>query len=125
MSATKLPELLKKFPFLAIVSYCGEEYVGIIQNSDGQVINFYDFQSIKTDELKTHFLRMGEQWWWGSNRMIPINLFLKEDFAMFKPCIKTFSAKDIKIIAGHMVSLHSFFKKRIKRRQIQLVKKVR
>lgn len=125
MTATKLPELLKKFPFLAIVSYCGEEYVGIIQNSDGQIINFYDFQAIKTDELKTHFLRMGEQWWWGSNRMIPINLFLKDDFVVFKPCLKTFSAKDIKIIAGHMVSLHNFFKKRIKRRQIQLVKKVK
>lgn len=125
MTATKLPELLKKFPFLAIVSYCGEEYVGIIQNTDGQIINFYDFQAIKTDELKTHFLRMGEQWWWSSNRMMPINLFLKDDFIMFKPCLKTFSAKDIKIIAGHMVSLHSFFKKRIKRRQIQLVKKIK
>jgi len=125
LSTTKLPELLKKFPFLAIISYCGEEYVGIIQNSDGQFINFYDFQAIRDDEMKTHFLRMGEQWWWGSNRLIPINLFLKEDFAMFKPCLRTFSNKDIKIIAGHMVSLHSFFIKRVKKRSIQLVKKIK
>lgn len=125
MTAPKLPELLKKFPFLAIISYCGEEYVGIIQNSDGQFINFYDFQSISTDEMKTHFLTMGEQWWWHSNRLIPINLFLKEEFSPFKPCLRTFSSKDIKIIAGHMVSLHNFFRKRIKRRSIQLVKKVK
>lgn len=125
MTALKLPELLKKFPFLAIISYCGEEYVGIIQNSDGQIINFYDFQAIDSDDLKTHFLQMGEQWWWQSNRMIPINLFLKEEFKMFKPCLRTFSNKEIKIIAGHMVSLHSFFRKRIKRRSIQLVKKVK
>jgi len=125
VTAPKLPELLKKFPFLAIISYCGDEYVGIIQNSDGQLINFYDFQAIKTDELKTQFLQMGEQWWWESNRMVPINLFLKGHFAVFKPCLRTFSTKEIKIIAGHMVSLHSFFRKRIKRRSIQLVKKIK
>lgn len=99
--------------------------MGIIQNSDGQFVNFYDFQAIQSDEMKTYFLNMGEQWWWGSNRLIPINLFLKEDFSMFKPCLKTFSNKDIKIIAGHMVSLHNFFVKRIKKRSIQLVKKVK
>lgn len=125
MTTTKLPDLLKKFPFLAIISYCGEEYVGIIQNSDGNFINFYDFQSIESDDMKTEFLRMGEQWWWESNRIIPINLFLKEDFQTFRPCLKTFSTKEIKIIAGHMVSLHDFFKKRIKRRSVQLIKRVK
>ena len=99
--------------------------MGIIQNSDGQLINFYDFQAIHNDDLKTHFLQMGEQWWWQSNRMIPINLFLKEEFKIFKPCLRTFSNKEIKIIAGHMVSLHNFFRKRIKRRSIQLVKKIK
>ena len=26
---------------------------------------------------------MGESWWWESNRLIPINIFLKDDFKQF------------------------------------------
>jgi hypothetical protein len=120
----RIVELLEKFPFLTVISYCGIEYVGIVQNSDAQTISFYDFQSIPSDDLKVYFLKLGEQWWWESNRMLPINIFIKGEMEGYKVFLKTFSLKETQILAGPVVSLNDFFKKRIKRRNIQLVRRV-
>ncbi len=120
----RIVELLEKFPFLTVISYCGNEYVGIVQNTDATTITFYDFQIIPTDDLKVYFLKLGEQWWWESNRMLPINIFIKGEMAHYKIYLKTFSLKETQIMAGPVVSLNDFFKKRIKRRNIQLVRRV-
>jgi hypothetical protein len=120
----RIVELLEKFPFLTVISYCGNEYVGIVQNTDATTISFYDFQIIPTDDLKVYFLKLGEQWWWESNRMLPINIFIKGEMAHYKIYLKTFSLKETQIMAGPVVSLNDFFKKRIKRRNIQLVRRV-
>jgi hypothetical protein len=120
----RIVELLEKFPFLTVISYCGSEYVGIVQNTDATTISFYDFQIIPTDDLKVYFLKLGEQWWWESNRMLPINIFIKGEMAHYKIYLKTFSLKETQIMAGPVVSLNDFFKKRIKRRNIQLVRRV-
>jgi len=120
----RIVELLEKFPFLTVISYCGNEYVGIVQNTDATTISFYDFQIIPTDDLKVYFLKLGEQWWWESNRMLPINIFIKGEMAHYKIYLKTFSLKETQIMAGPVVSLNDFFKKRIKRRNIQLVRRI-
>lgn len=120
----RIVELLDKFPFLTVISYCGIEYVGIVQNTDSQTITFYDFQSIPSDDLKVYFLKLGEQWWWESNRMLPINIFIKGEMEHYKGVLRTFSLKETQILAGPVVSLNDFFKKRIKRRNIQLVRRV-
>lgn len=41
----------------------------------------------------------------------------------FKYCLRTINLKDVDILFGPVTSLNDLFKKRIKRRQIQLVKK--
>ena len=120
----KYQNLLDEFPFLTLVSYGGAEYVGIIQNIDNNLASMYNFDSIKTQEDKETFLELGQEWWWGTNRMIPINIILKQDFERYKNCLVTFSIKDFEVLHGPTLSLSNIMQKRVKRRNIQLVRKL-
>jgi hypothetical protein len=117
-------EIFTKYPFLSLVTYGGNEYVGIVQNQDDTVLSMYDYSKIP-DEYKASFLELGETWWWESNRMIPINLFLKQDFIKFASVLITFNIRDTEVIKGPSVSIAELAKKRSKRRNIQLIKKVK
>lgn len=117
-------EIFEKYPFLSLVTYGGAEYVGIVQNQDDTVLSMYDYSKIP-DDLKASFLELGDVWWWESNRMIPINLFLKKDFAQFASILITFNIRDTEVVKGPSVSIAELAKKRSKRRNIQLVKKVK
>jgi hypothetical protein len=117
-------EIFEKYPFLSLVTYGGAEYVGIVQNQDDTVLSMYDYSKIP-DNLKSIFLELGDVWWWESNRMIPINLFLKKDFAQFASILITFNIRDTEVVRGPSVSIAELAKKRSKRRNIQLVKKVK
>lgn len=119
-----LIKLLDKFPFLSHISYGQNEYIGIVQNRDAHCTSFYNYEKITEAHLKKLFLKLGDDWWWESNRMIPINIFLKEEWLPFRPFLTTFVTKDCEIIAGPNVSLSDLSKKRTKRRSIQLIKKV-
>lgn len=119
-----LDEIQKNFPFLSCVKYRDMEYVCIIQNTDNKIISFYDFEYIKSADEKQMLLDCGDIWWWESNRMLPINIFLPQEMKMFRGCLKTLAVKDIEIVFGPVTSLNNLIKKRIKKRQIQLVKKV-
>jgi len=111
-------------PFITVCSYANQDYVGIIQNRDDMVTTIYDYGSIIESELRAKFLELGEVWWWESNRTIPINLFLKKDWDVFKPYIKTFNNKSLVILHGPVVSITDFLKKRSKRRSITMVKRL-
>jgi len=113
----------KKFPFLSLIRKGDLEYVGIVQNQDNQVISFYDYGRIMQPADKITFLKLGETWWWESNRKIPINIFLKNDFSYFKSTLVTLASKDVKIVHGPVVRLDEIAKKRIKRRTIQLMRR--
>jgi hypothetical protein len=84
----------------------------------------YDYGAIIQAELRAKFLELGDIWWWESNRSIPINIFLKEEWIIFKPFIKTFNNKGLDIVHGPVVSMTDFTKKRAKRRSITLVKRM-
>jgi len=115
--------LKNKFPFLSLIRKGDLEFVGIIQNQDNQVTSFYDYGRIMLPADKMKFLKLGEMWWWESNRKIPINIFLKKDFLYFKPTLVTLSTKDVKIMHGPVVRLEDISKKRVKRRTIQLMRR--
>ena len=117
-------EFVKKWPFITIAKFSEDEFVGIVQNRDNFVTSFYDYNLIKTIELKKKFLELGETWWWESNRQIPINIFLKQDFVVFRSILKTFITKEFNILNGPCVSLNELSGKKSKRRSIQLVKKL-
>lgn len=118
-----LETIKEKFPFLTGLRCQNHEYIGIIQNSDDKIISFYDYESIRTPEEKAFFLEQGEIWWWESNRILPINIFLQGQMIPFRYCMKTIVNKDVEIMFGPITSLNNIMKKRIKKRQIQLIRK--
>ena len=117
-------KLLDHYPFISYLTYGGNEYIGIIQNSDEIITTIYDFALLKTLEQKTRYLELADQWWWESNRLVPINVFLKQDWIEFRYCLKTFNSKDVVIQHGPYVSLKEISSKRSKRRSITLVRRV-
>ena len=117
-------KLTESHPFISVLQYAGEDFVGIVQNRDDIVTTIYDYGSIKDSELKVKFLELGDIWWWESNLQIPIHLFLKDEWRDFKPFIKTFNNKALNLLHGPIVSMSDFQKKRVKRKTITLVKKV-
>lgn len=119
-----IKHLLDQYPFLSFVTYGGNEYIGVVQNADEFITTIYDFATLTTLDQKTRYLSMAEQWWWESNRLVPINVFLKQDWIEFRPCLKTFNSKDVIIHHGPYVSLREIAQKRSKRRSITLVRKL-
>lgn len=121
---TNIEDIKEKFPFLSGFRFANCEFIGIIQNSDDKILSFYDYETIKTAEEKKLFLELGEIWWWESNRILPINIFLQGQMTDFRYCLKTVVNKDIEILFGSVTSLNNIMKKRIKKRHIQLIRKI-
>jgi len=117
-------KLTETHPFITVCSYAGQDYVGIVQNRDNTVTTIYDYGSILETEVKEKFLELGDIWWGESNRLIPINLFLKHEWDMFKPYIRTFSNKNLTIIHGPVCSMLDLGKNKSKRKSITLVKRM-
>lgn len=117
-------KLSENHPFITVVSYANQDYVGIVQNRDDNCTSIYDYGSIIDPVIKSKFLELGEIWWWESNRLIPINLFLREEWTIFKPYLKTFNNKSLLIIHGPVVSLSELNKKKSKRKSITMVKRI-
>lgn len=117
-------KLSENHPFITVVSFASQDYVGIIQNRDDQCTSIYDYGAIVDNGAKQLFLQLGEEWWWGSNRQIPINIFLKDEWNPFKPYLRTFNNKNLTIVHGPIVSLTELNKRRTKRKSITLVKRL-
>lgn len=117
-------ELLTQYPFLTYLIYGGNEYIGVIQNLDEVITTVYDYGALKSLDQKKTFLELAEMWWWESNRLIPINVFLKTEWQQFRPVLKTMNSKDVQIKFGPHVSLREIAAKRSKRRSITLVRKL-
>lgn len=113
--------LLNKYPFLTFVSYGKNEYIGIIQNHDDTITTIYDFGCLKTTEEKLLFIKLAEEWWWESSRQIPINIFLKNDWTVFKETLKTLNSKDVTIKHGPTTSLKQLSAKKSKKKNITLL----
>ncbi len=96
----------------------------MIQNVDDVLTTMYDYGALNNLEEKQHFLALADTWWWESNRLIPINVFLKTEWAPFKMIVKTMNSKDVDIKFGPHISLKSIASKRTKRRSITLVRKL-
>jgi hypothetical protein len=116
--------ITQNLPFISVLNYGENEYVGIIINQDQYVTSFYDLNAIKTAEETRIFLEIGETWWWESNRQFPISIFCKDQIHPFSYAIKTFNSKDVRIILGPVVNLLNMNAKRIKRKSVQLVRKI-
>jgi hypothetical protein len=116
--------LAEKYPFITLCVYASTEYVGIIQNQDSAVTTIYDFGSIQHPEIKQRFIELANVWWWESNRSIPINIFLKGDWDIFRPYLRTFTNKDLEILHGPVCSLGEMVRRKSKRKSITLVRRL-
>lgn len=124
MNSEFFQKLSENHPFITVCRYANMEYVGIIQNRDDNITTFYDYGSIIEPDLKNLFLELGDVWWWESNRLIPINIFLRDDWTVFRQYLKTFNNKSLSILHGPATSLNELSKKRVKRKSITLVKRM-
>jgi len=118
-------DIQQNLPFISVLYYGDNEYVGIVINQDQYVTSFYDLNALRTPEEKTAFLEIGEVWWWESNRQFPISIFCRDQIGPYAYAIKTFNSKDTRIILGPVVNLMNLTMKRVKRKSVQLVRKVR
>ncbi len=118
-----LKDIEEKFPFISVVVYGEQEYVGIIVNQDQLVTSMYVYTQLKTETDKQRFLEIGEIWWWESNRMIPISIFLAEEMQQFQYALMTMNSRDVKVSLGPCVNLNNLAVKRVKRKNVQLVRK--
>jgi hypothetical protein len=116
-------DIEEKFPFLSVVTYGGQEYIGIINNQDNVITSMYVMTDLSTDYEKGIFIKCGEDWWWESNRMIPIGIFMRREMERFRYVLITMNTKDVKVTLGPTVDLNNLNIKRVKRKSIQLVRK--
>ena len=116
-------DIQENFPFLSVVTYGGIEYIGIIINQDSTVTSMYIYTDIRSEKEQKAFLALGDVWWWESNRLIPINIFLRGEIEPFRYAIMTMNSKDVKISIGPCVNISNLAVKRIKRKSVQLVRK--
>lgn len=115
-------EILEQYPFMSVIMYAGNEYLGIVQNVDTQIATMYVYDRLIDKNEKIKFLELGETWWWETNRKLPINIALIGKWR-FQHCCQSFNVKQMEIIAGPEVKLSNSITKRIKRRSINLMKK--
>lgn len=117
-------KLAEKYPFITLCIYANVEYVGIVQNRDDAVTTIYDFGSILDQGDKLEFLELAAIWWWESNRSIPINIFLRNEWEKFRYTLRTFSNKDLEVLHGPICSLQDIARKKSKRKSITLVRRM-
>ena len=120
-----LKDIEAQFPYISVVAYGGNEYVGIISNQDQYVTTMFVYTNLKNNEHKRLLVDLGEIWWWESNRMIPINIFLRKEIESLRYCMITMNSKDVKLVVGPCVNINNLAIKRVKRKSVQLIKKIR
>lgn len=118
-----LKEIEDQYPYISVVAYGGQEYVGIISNQDQTVTSMFVYTDCKTTADKKLLLDLGDIWWWESNRMIPINIFLKKEMERLSYTLITMNSKNVKIVIGPCVNVNNLAVKRIKRKSVQLLRR--
>lgn len=124
MGGNIFTHLAERYPFITLCVHASNEYVGIVQNRDDLVTTIYDYGAIQRHDDKLRFIELANVWWWESNRSIPINIFLKQDWGPFRGYLRTFMNKDLQILHGPVCSLQDLARKKSKRKSITLIRRV-
>lgn len=124
MTEDQIKLILERYPMLSYVVYGGIDYIGIIQNVDDGFTTMYDYGQLKSSADKILFLELAEVWWGESNREVPINVFLKQEWTVFSSTLRTMNSKDVDIKMGPKLSLKEMALRRSKRRSITLVRRM-
>lgn len=102
-------KLLERFPFIAVVASTSNqnlpETIGIVLGSNKNTITILDISRITDAKKFSHFLNICQDWWWYSNRNIPVNLYYPNEIEEFMVHVKHYSSKSYAVITGHVASL--------------------
>lgn len=89
-----------------------DEVVGIIMNQTQKITGVYDFSKM-TEEDREAVIKLGKIWWEESNRQIPINVFLFEEFIPYEKYLVNIKNQYIEEIKGHVVQLYKIIPTKI------------
>lgn len=110
------------FPFITVLECDGEQYIGVLKIKSKQYITLYCFNKMP-EAQKKDLIDLAQQWWWQSNRAIPISLFMREEMEDYEKYTLRFNTDSCTNIQGPLISLSELPTKRIKRRNIALKRK--
>ena len=116
-------EIERDHPYISVLTYGGKEYVGIIVNQDQHITSILNYAACRNFSDKQMLLELGKTWWMESNRTIPITIFLHEEITAIRYCQINMNTKDVHVVSGPTVNLSSINSKRVKRKNIQLIRR--
>lgn len=109
-------------PFVTVLQNDGVTYIGIIKIKSKQYTTLYCFDKMDTS-LQQELMEIAQNWWWQSNRLIPVCLFFQEEMEKFEDYTQRFDTNSVNFVCGPVISLSDLPTKRIKRRNVALKKK--
>jgi hypothetical protein len=117
----EIEETRAKYEFMTFVVFKDDVIVGIVQNETPKILMVYQFDLLRSTEEKELFLQYGDEWWWGSNHSVPINLFIGDRFEAFEYVLKGYPRKPIEEIIGPTFSLAERYLRRVRKKRIEIV----
>lgn len=120
----KIEKTRAKYEFLTfLIMENGQIRVGVVQNENLKVMMLYDFEKIKNEWSKKEFLKIADEWWWGSGQTIPVNAFAGDRFDQFDHILTGYPKKSVAEVIGPTFSLQNRYLKRIKKKKIEIITK--
>jgi hypothetical protein len=116
-----IEETRTKYEFLTFVIFKDDIIHGIVQNETPKILMIYEFDLLRTADEKKVFLRYGDDWWWGSNHSVPINLFIGDRFEVFDYVLKGYPKKPIESLIGPSFNLADRYLRRVKKKRIDVI----
>ena len=68
-----LDDIEKNYPFISVVEYGGQEYVGVINNQDNAITSMFIFTDIRSSENKEKFIEISRE------KVIERNIVMKKE----------------------------------------------
>ncbi len=110
-----------KYEFMTFLILKDDIIVGIVQNETPKILMIYQFDLLHSTQEKEQFLQFGDEWWWGSNHSVPINLFIGDRFEAFEYCLRGYPRKPIEEMIGPTFNLADRYLRRIRKKKIEIV----
>ncbi len=117
----EIEETRIKYEFMTFLLLKDDIIVGIVQNETPKILMLYQFDLLHSTSEKEQFLQFGDEWWWGSNVSIPINLFIGDRFEMFEYCLRGYARKSIQTLIGPTFNLADRYLRRVKKRRVEIL----
>jgi len=109
-----------KYEFMTFVVLKDDIVIGVVQNETPKILMVYQFDLLKTTGEKEQFLQFGDEWWWGSNRAVPINLFIGDRFEAFEYVLRGYPRKPIEQLIGPTFNLAERYLRRVRKKRIEI-----